>query len=238
MTHIKICGITNLADARCAAEAGADLLGFIFYDRSPRCVSPEQAADIVRAIRREFGAQAPRFVGVFVDRAVEQVLEIMGRVGLDLAQLHGHESAADLRALHPHAFKAIRPQSIEQAQAALQEYQGILHDEDVPELLIDAYHPAQAGGTGTSADLGAARWLACRARLLLAGGLMPENVALAIEQVRPWGVDVSSGVEQSQGRKDHARVRAFVEAVRASTPSISCCQTESESPSPQRREGH
>ena len=214
MTHIKICGITNLADARCVAEAGADLLGLVFYAHSARCVSPEQAADIVRAIRGEFGARAPRFVGVFVDKAVEQVHEIVGRVGLDLAQLHGHEPAAEVRALYPRAFKAIRPQSVEQAQSALEVYQGVRYEEDAPELLIDAYHPGQAGGTGTCADLDAACWLARRTRLLLAGGLTPENVALAIEQVRPWGVDVSSGVERGKGRKDHARVRAFVEAVR------------------------
>lgn len=214
MTRIKICGITNLADARCAAEAGADLLGFVFYVHSARCVAPRQAVDIVRAIRCEFGDQAPRFVGVFVDHAVKQVLEIIGRVGLDLAQLHGHEPVAEVRALYPCAFKAIRPLSVEQAQAALEEYQGVLYEEDVPELLVDGYHPGQPGGTGTCADLDAARWLARRTRLLLAGGLTPENVALAIEQVRPWGVDVSSGVEQGKGRKDHARVRAFVEAVR------------------------
>ena len=214
MTRIKICGITNLADARCAAESGADLLGLVFYDRSPRCASPDQAADIVRAIRREFGAETPRFVGVFVDEAVERVREITDRVGLDLAQLHGHEPAADLRALWPIAFKAIRPQSIEQAQATLEEYRGVRYEEDVPELLVDGYHPRQPGGTGTSADLGAARWLARRARLLLAGGLTPENVAVAIEQVRPWGVDVSSGVE-TDGEKDARKIRAFIQATRS-----------------------
>jgi len=119
MTYIKVCGLTNLDDARCAAEAGADFLGFIFYPKSPRFVTPEQVAAITQAIRREFGIRAPRCVGVFVDEPVERVRAILDSAGLDLAQLHGSEPPAEVRALQPRAFKAIRPQRCDDAEAAV-----------------------------------------------------------------------------------------------------------------------
>jgi phosphoribosylanthranilate isomerase len=216
LTRIKICGITNVEDARCAAEAGVDFLGFIFYPKSPRFVRTQQAVTIARAIRDEFGAPAPRFVGVFVDEPVEGVCATLEAARLDLAQLHGTESAAVVRALYPRAFKAIRPQTHSQAKAAMVAYGNTGPDDDaLPQLLVDAYHPQQLGGTGMQADLVIAQWLARRVRLLLAGGLTPETVGAVVEQVQPWGVDVSSGVERTKGIKDHARVRAFVEAVRA-----------------------
>jgi phosphoribosylanthranilate isomerase len=215
MTRIKICGITNVEDARCAAEAGADLIGFVFYHKSPRFVEPERAAGIAAAIREALGAQAPRFVGVFVDERLARVREIVELAGLDLAQLHGGEPPGEVRALYPRAFKALRPRTLDEAAAALAAYESVLPEEDgLPQLLVDGYHPLQPGGTGVQADAAAAVWLARRVRLLLAGGLTPETVVPAIEQVRPWGVDVSSGVEAARGIKDHAQVRAFVEAVR------------------------
>ena len=215
MTRIKICGITNINDARCAAEAGADFLGFIFYPRSPRYVAPGPVSGIVRAIRDEFGAH-PRCVGVFVNEPTEHVRRVLQTTGLDLAQLHGDESPGEVQALLPRAFKAIRPQTLSDAEAALADYRPVFPDDDLlPQLLADAYHPQQFGGTGMQADFAVARWLARRVRLLLAGGLTPETVASSIEQVRPWGVDVSSGVEQAKGTKDHACVRGFVAAVRA-----------------------
>ena len=216
MTRIKICGITNVDDARCTAEAGADFLGFVFYPKSLRCVTLRQAATITQTIRREFGADAPRCVGVFVNEPVEHVMTILDSTGLDLAQLHGNEPPAEIWLLHPCAFKAIRPQARAEAIAAVDAYCDVAPtDAALPQLLMDAYHPHQLGGTGIPADLALACSLAPRLRLMLAGGLTPETVGPAIEQVRPWGVDVSSGVEQAQGIKDHARVRAFVEAVRA-----------------------
>ena len=214
-TRVKICGIARLDDARCAAEAGADLLGFIFYPRSPRFVTPKQAAAIVRAIRGEFGARAPRCVGVFVNEPVDRVQAVLDNAGLDLAQLHGDEPPAAVCKLRPRAFKAIRPQTGDDAEAVVNGYCDAAPDDDtLPQLLLDAYHPEQFGGTGIQADLDLACSLARRFRLLLAGGLTPETVASAIERVQPWGVDVSSGVEASRGIKDHARVRAFVKAVR------------------------
>lgn len=229
MIYVKICGITNLEDARCAAEAGADFLGFIFYPPSPRYITPEQAGDIIRAIRTEFGDMSPRCVGVFVDEAADVVRAVIDAAGLDLAQLHGSESPADVAALAPYAFKALRPQTLAEVQAALEQYfaqrieriqtesssvQSAKFVENVPQLLVDAYSPQEKGGTGQAADVTIARWLAGRCRLLLAGGLTPENVAEAIAQVRPWGVDVSSGVEAMKGKKDHTKVKAFIEAIR------------------------
>jgi phosphoribosylanthranilate isomerase len=216
MTRIKICGITNVDDAHCAAEAGADFVGFNFYPKSPRYVTLKQAATITRAIRREFGADAPRCVGIFVNEAVECVQAILDGAGLDLAQLHGDELPAELRRLRPRAFKAIRPQTRAEAVAAVDAYCDVAPaDPALPQLLMDAYHPHLSGGTGIPADLALACVLTPRIRLMLAGGLTPGTVGPAIEQVRPWGVDVASGVEQSPGIKDQARVRAFVKAVRA-----------------------
>jgi phosphoribosylanthranilate isomerase len=212
---IKICGITNYQDARCAAEAGADFLGFIFYLKSPRCVSVAQCASIVQEIRAEYGTHAPRCVGVFVDEPVERVQDVRSQAGLDLAQLHGQESPEEMQMLQPRAFKAIRPQNAIQAEALWAEYAPLgPTDSSLPQLLLDTYHPNQPGGTGLPADPEIARSLARRSRLLLAGGLRPDNVGDAIRRVHPWGVDVSSGTEREKGLKDHARVHAFVKAVR------------------------
>ena len=229
MVYVKICGITNLEDARCAAEAGADFLGFIFYPPSPRYIAPEQAGEITQAIRAEFTDTSPRFVGVFVDEPINAVRATIETAGLDLAQLHGAETPADIAALAPYAFKALRPQTLTEAQEALRQYlpqriewiptdiSSIQPAESIPELLVDAYHPKQKGGTGLAVDVEIARWMAERCRLLLAGGLTPENVADAITQVHPWGVDVSSGVEAAKGKKDHTKVKAFIEATKRET---------------------
>jgi phosphoribosylanthranilate isomerase len=215
LTYIKICGITNVDDAYCAVEAGADLLGFIFYDQSPRYVTAQEAATINSAVRSVFRARAPRAVGVFVNEPIDRVQNVLQVAQLDLAQLHGDESPDDIRTLSPRAFKAIRPQSLEQAAIACVAYHDTVPEDDqLPQLLVDAYHPQQHGGTGLQADLGMAQYLARRVRLLLAGGLTPETVGSLVQQIQPWGVDVSSGVEQAKGIKDHARVRAFVNAVR------------------------
>jgi phosphoribosylanthranilate isomerase len=213
--HIKICGITNVGDARCAAEAGADLIGFVFYPKSPRFVTPEQATAITQAIRGEFGGQAPRFVGVFVDEPIGQVRAVLDAAGLDLAQLHGNESADEMQRLIPRVFKAIRPQAHDDVHAIAAAYcRAMPEDDTLPQLLLDAYHPEEFGGTGIQADLNLARDLARRIRLLLAGGLTSETVGVAIRRVRPWGVDVSSGVERAKGIKDRTRIRTFVQAVR------------------------
>lgn len=227
---IKLCGITNLDDALLAVEAGADYLGFIFYVRSPRYVGPQEAGAIVAALRRE-EITTPA-VGVFVDAPLTEIAEVMRVARIDLAQLHGAESPSLLVALGGRAFKALRPRALDEALADAARYLGVASADGIdagdaaggggppsvaliPQLLVDAYHPGAYGGAGQPGDWGIAAALArCCARLLLAGGLTPDNVAEAIAQVRPWGVDVSSGVEARPGRKDPARVRAFVAATR------------------------
>ena len=214
-TRIKICGITNLDDASCAIEAGADFLGFIFHPESPRFVRPEEVTVLTGAIRVEFGVQVPRFVGVFVNETVERVQAVLTTSGLDLAQLHGDESPETVARLAPQAFKAIRPQTRQDVEEALAAYgQSLRNDGGVPQLLLDAYHPERRGGTGLQADASLARMAARRCRLMLAGGLEPDNVGRAIEEIQPWGVDVSSGVERAKGIKDHAQIQAFVQVVR------------------------
>lgn len=213
MTVVKICGLTNVADACNAAEAGADMLGFILYTGSARCVSAEGCAAIVRAIRESFGAGAPRCVGVFVNEAPERVRAVLDAAGLDAAQLHGDEPPQQVALLGGRAFKAIRPSGAEQARSmAAAHAQGAPVD-GLPGLLVDAYHPTQYGGTGLTVDPALVQPLVGRFRVLLAGGLDPDNVAAAIAGVRPWGVDVAGGVERGKGIKDHGRVRAFVRAV-------------------------
>ena len=211
MTIVKICGTTNLEDALAAVEAGADLLGFILYPKSPRYVAPAMVAEIVAGVRAAVPAP-PRFVGVFVNAPPDEVLAVLAQTGLDLAQLHGDEPAAALRTLQGRGFKAVRPTGREDALALAEAYTALGAG---PDLLIDAYDPHAYGGTGQRADWTAAAAVAQRVpHLLLAGGLTPENVAAAVEAVKPWGVDVASGVEASPGRKDHAKVRAFVAAAK------------------------
>jgi len=222
LTHIKICGITNVVDAQCVAKSGAHLLGFVFYPPSKRYITPDEAAIVAGAIRQEFGARTPSLVGVFVDEPVERIRGVAGLVGLDLVQLHGSESAADVRALYPCAFKAIRPRTLSLAQVSAPSYCEAASSEGRgPQILVDAFHPGLPGGTGLPANFAAAHWLARRFRVLLAGGLTPDTVASVIDHIHPWGVDVSSGVEfrgtrkHASGVKDHDRICAFVRAVRA-----------------------
>jgi indole-3-glycerol phosphate synthase/phosphoribosylanthranilate isomerase len=216
-TRIKICGITRLADAQAAARAGADMLGFIFYPPSPRAVPVGEAARIVRAIRQEFGSAAPWMVGVFVNEPPERVREVLREAGLDLAQIHGDEAPErTVEALAPAAYAALRSRTPVQAlDEAARFERAMAADKEVPQILADAYDPQRYGGTGQEADPEVARALAARYRLLLAGGLTPENVGRAIAAISPWGVDVASGVEAAPGIKDHGRVRAFCDAVRA-----------------------
>jgi phosphoribosylanthranilate isomerase len=218
VTRIKICGITNLDDARCAAEAGADMLGFIFHPPSPRYVTPDRAGRIVRALRVAHGRRAPRCVGVFVNEPVADVQATLEGAELDWAQLHGDEPSEVLRALAPRAYKAIRPETASQARVQAAGYAPLQALHGRPDLLVDAHHPGRYGGTGLPLDpvvaRAAAGALGAGQRLLLAGGLTPERVREVVLALSPWGVDVSSGVEAEPGRKDHAKIVAFVAAVR------------------------
>lgn len=202
MTKIKICGIKTVNDALAALDAGADMLGFNFYPKSPRYVSVGQCRDIMSVLRK-YGHVT--YVGVFVNAPVETVRATMDTCALSLAQLHGDETSEMIQSLHGRAFKAFR---------------GVPHvlngfaREDAPALLVDASVKGAYGGTGITADWKSAAELAKQIPLLLAGGLTPENVAEAVRQVRPWGVDVASGVESAPGVKDVAKMKAFVRAVR------------------------
>jgi len=204
---VKICGIGTLDDARFAVEAGADALGFVFWYMSPRRLEPEQAA----AIAAELPESALR-VGVFVDAPREEIERISNLVGLDLLQLHGEEPPEALAGLSRPALKAVRVGKQFTADEALRysgTAQGIVVDTRLPgELLL--------GGTGVPFDWSLVKDLAEQVPfLMLAGGLSPTNVATAVRSVRPDAVDVSSGVERMPGRKDPARVKAFIEASRA-----------------------
>jgi phosphoribosylanthranilate isomerase len=206
---VKICGITNLEDARAAIEASADLLGFNFYRKSARYVEPATARAIVAQIRS--GAKVPQLIGVFVNSPLLEVQSILHEVNLDLAQLHGDESI-EMLAQVP-GFKALRPQSAEEAKNQAKAY-AVASE---PAMLIDAYRKGEYGGTGQIGDWSLAAQIARQYPILLAGGLTPENVAEAIRQVQPWGVDVASGVESAPGKKDAAKMQAFVANAKSST---------------------
>ncbi len=209
MGFVKICGITNLEDARIAIAAGADALGFVFYPKSPRFVPPEQAAAIAAAVRQE--APDIRLIGVFVNESIQRVREWLALIGLDWAQLHGEEPPEMVAALAGRAYKVLRLGNMEDLPNP-EPYRGWLPDG--PTLGVDAWHPGAYGGTGRTANWEiAARWARVH-RLLLSGGLTPENVAEAIRRVRPWGVDVSSGVEREPGWKDPEKVWAFIARAR------------------------
>lgn len=212
MVRVKICGITNVGDALAAAEAGADFLGFIFYPPSARYVTPEQAGVVIAALRLwegETGRQHPtRTVGVFVDEELDRVREAIRECHLDYAQLHGEEPPEYVAALGQQAIKALRVRSAADV-ARLEAYEAAAY-------LLDAYHPTKSGGTGQAWDWGLATAAKKYGPVIVAGGLTPANVAGAVRRVRPYGVDVSSGVESSPGRKDIAKVRRFVAAAKDS----------------------
>jgi len=214
MTIVKICGLTNYEDARFALQSGADMLGFIFYEPSPRYVSPEQVREIVLALRTT--DYALRFVGVFVNHPLEVVRQTLDFCGLDFAQLHGDEPPDYLTQMDGHAYKAINPRTLAEAESLIQSFV-IRHSSFV---LLDAYHPTLRGGTGHIADWTTAAKIGRKYRLLLAGSLTPDNVAKAIRRAKPWGVDVSSGVEAKKGEKDPAKVKAFIKAAKAASKNV------------------
>ena len=202
-TRVKICGVTNPADALAAVEAGADALGFNFYEKSPRHLTVRAAAGISK--------QLPPFVmrvGVFVNAPEELVLRAIGNCGLTMLQFHGDEPPEFCTQFGLMSMKAFRVQDA-RSLPELPKYQ-------TDAYLLDAFSPAARGGTGEKFN-----WkLAIEAQkfgkpIFLAGGLTPENVAAAVRKVRPFGVDVASGVEGSPGKKDSKKVRAFIAAVRS-----------------------
>jgi len=203
MTIVKICGIKTLKDALAAIDAGADYLGFNFYPKSVRFVDKRICSEITSALKKEY--PNIKLVGVFVNSSVDEVKNILETCSLDLAQLHGDETPEVFSQLAPRAFKAFRgiPENITGYER-----------KESPAMLIDASVKNVYGGSGITADWHAAAELAKKYPLLLAGGLTPDNVADAVRQVKPWGVDVASGVESAPGEKDAVKMSAFVKAVR------------------------
>ncbi len=196
---IKICGITRLTDALHATGQGADALGFVFWPRSPRYITPGRAAEIIAEL-----PEPVEKVGVFVDESIESIQAAVSRAGLTTVQLHGDEPPAYAAALGLPILRALRVEE--------------LIGSDWPAettFLLDAIDPAARGGTGAVIDWRRAAVAARERRVVLAGGLTPENVGEAIARVRPFGVDVSSGVEQAPGVKDFGKVTRFLANARA-----------------------
>ena len=217
----KICGITNLVDALVAVQSGADMLGFNFYPQSPRSIQPSDCARLCAELE-QLAPQVTR-VGVFVNVPPEKIVEILENCRLHLAQLSGDEPLTDLARLKGRAFKAVRlsgePKTglqtgMDFVPEIFREYADA-RDGKAPALLIDGAVKGAYGGTGITADWQAAASLARQIPILLAGGLTPDNVAGAVRQVLPWGVDVASGVEISPGKNDAEKVRQFIQNARS-----------------------
>jgi phosphoribosylanthranilate isomerase len=191
---IKVCGITRMTDALHAAEQGADALGFVFWPKSPRYVDPQRAAEIIAELPPTLMT-----VGVFVNEPVDSVLETVQRATLTAVQLHGDEPPAYADAI---AWPVLRAMSVEEVATTAWP--------EETTLLLDAVNAAMRGGTGRTIDWQRAAGLARTRKVILAGGLTADNVADAIHTVRPFGVDVSSGVEDAPGVKDWRKVTAFI----------------------------
>ncbi len=225
MTIVKICGVRRFGDAQAAATAGAEIVGFTFWSGTKRYIAPEEAAAIIAALRAEPGPR-PLVSGLFVNADPATIAATVVRCGLDLVQLSGDETAADVARLAMPLLMAVRALPGEDVDALRERIErlhraarslptGPLGQPLMP--LLDAHVPGQYGGTGQTGNWTLAAALAAEERIMLAGGLTPRNVADAVRTVRPWGVDVASGVEFAgqPGTKDAARIAAFLRAARS-----------------------
>ena len=201
MIKVKVCGTTNFEAALWAVQQGADALGFIFYKKSPRDIAMKEAKEIISAL--------PPFVetvGVFVNESADRVNRIAETCKLGVVQLHGDESPSFCKRIKRKVVKAIRVQD-EAWVKNLSAY-------PVSGFLLDTYEEGKQGGTGKTFDLNLAHRAKKFGPVILAGGMKPSNVGAAVSRVRPYGVDVCSGVEQSPGKKDPEKVRMFIKAVK------------------------
>lgn len=201
MVKVKVCGITSIEDALAAVEAGADALGFVFFSKSPRNIFPEQAAAIIRCL-----PPFVQIVGLFVNEQLTVVNSIADQCGLDVVQLHGEETPEFCAGVKRRVIKAFRVKD----QSSLDR----LGDYDVAACLLDAWSPAAYGGTGETFNWEIAAAAAASQCIILAGGLTPENVAEAVATVKPYAVDVSSGVESAPGVKDREKIFNFIRNAR------------------------
>ncbi|MGB3364734.1 MAG: phosphoribosylanthranilate isomerase [Thermodesulfobacteriota bacterium] len=200
-TKIKICGITNMEDAQAAADYGADALGFIFYKESKRYVDPQVAKSIISSL--------PPFittVGVFVNQGMDEISQIKEATGIQVAQLHGDETPEFVSSLPIDVIKVIRVKDKSDLDKVAQY--------SAQAILFDTYSDKEYGGTGESFDWEILNNLSSEKKVILSGGLNPENVLEAVQIVRPYAVDVSSGVEDTPGKKDHTKIKKFIEAIK------------------------
>jgi len=204
--NVKICGITSLADARYAAGAGADFLGYIQHPDSPRYILPEKVAEINAWV---FGSKS---VGVFVDESADHVNRIADIANFDLVQLHGNESVATCEEINSPVIKVFKVRSGDSAYQIAQRMEPYLDCSTY--FLLDAYNKDEAGGTGQTISWKVAGQLAGNFSFFLAGGLNSDNVAVAVNAVHPFGLDVSSGLESEPGHKDFELITRFMEIVR------------------------
>ena len=198
---VKICGITNLKDALLACDAGADAIGFIFYEKSPRYVNPMQVGKIIKELPPLITT-----VGVFVNQEEEHLRRVGQETGIDIYQLHGDESPEFCRLFGAKVIKAYRIKGKETI-AELPKYQVFAY-------LLDTYHEGLSGGTGQVFNWEIAVEAKRYGRIVLAGGLTPENVSDAVVKVRPYAVDVSTGVELEPGKKDENKLRKFIQSAK------------------------
>lgn len=215
MTKVKICGLRGVDNALVAAKAGADFLGIVFEPRSRRFLGVEEARDLVRSFRAQWHEGEPRWVGVFANQPLEEVNHLLSYCDLDMAQLSGHESLEYCGHLVRPTLKVFHVRNDAPAQEVTEEVRRSLtmYQERGHMCMLDTFKPGVLGGTGQVFDWEVAQRLARDYSFLLAGGLSPENVAEAIEQVKPWGVDVSSGIE-TDGQKDATKIAQFIVRVR------------------------
>jgi phosphoribosylanthranilate isomerase len=209
---VKICGLTCVEDALACADAGVEWIGLNFHPGSPRFIQPAQAAVIIGALPPSVSA-----VGVFVDRPAAEVADVAAQLGLKIVQLHGQEPPEDLIALRH--LRLVRAFRLRQASDWIGVVDYLAHAQVMgrpPDaILVDAYVPGRLGGTGATVAADVLDCIPPLPQVILAGGLTAENVAAKVAQVRPWMVDVASGVEIEPGRKDRAKVAAFVKAARS-----------------------
>ena len=204
MVKVKICGITNLDDAMAAADFGADALGFVFFKNSPRYLSPANAKKIIKRL--------PPFistVGVFVNENKNTIEKVVLQTGINIIQLHGEEPPAACRFPEHLAIKAIRVKSIDNLEIISK------YKDKVSAFLLDTYTPEVFGGTGQIFNWDIAVEAKKFGRVILAGGLTPENIEKAVRLVHPYAVDVSSGVEAEKGKKDHLKMKLFIERAKS-----------------------
>ena len=197
MTRVKICGITSVEDAVAAVDAGADALGFVFVPGTPRYVTPEAAASVVERVPPLVAT-----VGVFVNHPLDDLLRIVAALRLHTVQLHGDESAEYARRMPVPVIRALRVRDARSLDG--------METYPAHAFLLDAYVEGRPGGTGMPIPWDLALRAKSRKPVILSGGLRPDTVGEAVRLVRPYGVDVSSGVEQSAGCKDHRKVREFI----------------------------